>query len=74
MALQPSGPTVSSPAHFKLVLFIVVGVIAVAFVAMCVLALTGATNTASKDLFAVCEDAFKVGFAALLGLIGGKAL
>jgi hypothetical protein len=59
---------------FKLVLLIVTVITGVAFLGMVALAITGATNAPSKDLFGVCSDAFKVGFGAIVGLLGGKAL
>jgi hypothetical protein len=65
--------TVLDP-FFKLVLLIVTGLTVGAFLIMVALAFTDATNAPSKDLFKVCSDAFKVGFGAIVGLLGGKAL
>jgi hypothetical protein len=70
----PESRAVPLDPGFKLVLLIVTVLTATAFLGMVVLAITGATNAASKDLFGVCSDAFKIGFGAIVGLLGGKAL
>jgi hypothetical protein len=70
----PESSAVALPPLFKLVLLIVTALTILAFLGMGILALTGATNAASKDLFRVCSDTFKIGFGAIVGLLGGKAL
>jgi hypothetical protein len=70
----PAPTTVALDPFFKLILLIVTVVTGVAFFGMVAIAVTGATNDPSKDLFGVCSDTFKFGFGAIVGLLGGKAL
>jgi hypothetical protein len=70
---EPPSGEVLDPA-FKLVLLIVsIGTFSLLLV-MIVLAATDASNDASKNLFETSSTMFKVGFGAIVGLLGGKAL
>ena len=71
---EPRTSSVALDPAFKIVLLIVTLLTGMAFLVMVILAFTGTPNAASKDLFGVCSDAFKVGFGAIVGLLGGKAL
>lgn len=59
---------------FKMVLIIVVVVMAATLIVMAILAGTDAKNADSHSLFGLCSDTFKIGFGALVGLLGGKKL
>jgi hypothetical protein len=69
-----AGPSIPLDPGFKIVLAIVTTVTLVAFFTMIGLAITNATNDPSTNLLGVCSDAFKIGFGAIVGLLGGKAL
>lgn len=60
---------------FKLILFTVIAITAVAFVANVMLVLMADTETDEqvRNLVSACSDTWKGGFAAILGLLAGKA-
>ncbi|MGH3429026.1 MAG: hypothetical protein ACRD4E_03430 [Bryobacteraceae bacterium] len=59
---------------FKIALVIVLGIVLLSLLIMAVLAILGAHNTDSGKLFTLCSDVFKLGFGAIVGLLGGKKL
>jgi hypothetical protein len=71
---QPNPPAITLDPAFKLVLIIVTSLTVVLLFVMIGLAITGATNDASKNLFDTCSTGFKIGLGAIVGLLGGKAL
>lgn len=61
-------------ATFKVVLFSVLGIVIVCFAALVVMAAVNAKNADSVNLASICSDGFKIGFGAIVGLLGGKKL
>ena len=59
---------------FKWVLLIVLGLTLVSLVVSVYLASLSNPSDLAKGLFETCSTTWKMGFAAIIGLIGGKAL
>jgi hypothetical protein len=71
MAAPEQKSVVLAPS-FKLALLSVIGLTLLSLVVMVVMAITNAENDASKDLLTTCSTTFKMGFGAVVGLLGGK--
>ena len=61
------------PPLFKLVFVTAVAVILASWIMSIVIAYTDAPTSMQSTLFQNCLDAWKMGVAALIGLIGGRA-
>ncbi len=59
---------------FKWIFVSVLGLTVLSLVLSIVLALVGAETEARKTLLSTLADVYKMGFTAILGLLGGKAL
>jgi hypothetical protein len=57
-----------------LVVVIAVGLTAFSLLVVIGLAVTGATNDASKNLLESCSSTWRMGFGAIIGLTGSKQL
>jgi hypothetical protein len=71
---EPSGSPVTLGPFFKLV-FLTVAIFT--FVSLAVdigVVVAGSHSEASKNLLESCSTTYKMGFGAIIGLIGGKAL
>lgn len=59
---------------FKLVLFVAVGLTILSLSASIFLAMVATPSEDVKRLIETCSTTYKLGFGAIIGLIGGKAL
>ena len=59
---------------FKLVFVSVLGLTILCLIIGCSLVGLGVKSDEGKVLFELCTTAFKLGFGAIIGLVGGKAL
>lgn len=59
--------------HFKLIFSTVVAMTVLALVLNVLLALLGSDSDQVKAVAETCSTAYKMGFGAIVGLIGGKA-
>ena len=66
--------TLSIAPAFKLVLWIVVGLSILSFVASILLAVFAPPSDQTKNLIETGSTIFKMGCGAIIGLLGGKAL
>jgi hypothetical protein len=73
----PNGPTVLtiplSPV-FKMIFVSILGLTVLCLGIACSLVALEKTSGEGKVLFELCATAFKLGFGAIIGLVGGKAL
>lgn len=60
--------------HFKLILLAVLVLTLISLLVMCVVAATGSDSEASKNVLDTTSTTFKMGFGAIIGLVGGKAV
>lgn len=66
--MADEGPRLSP----NLVLFIAVGFTALSLLVAIGIAVTGATNDASKNLLDTCSSTWRMGFGAIIGLTGRR--
>lgn len=59
---------------FKLVLFIALGLTLLSLLTSILLAIIATPSEDTKRLIETCSTTYKMGFGAIIGLIGGKAL
>lgn len=72
---QPSSVfTVTLTPTFKLVFLSALSITILSVILCCPLAILGAETPEKKALFEACLTTFKLGFGAIIGLLGGKAL
>ena len=72
---QPSSVvTVTLTPTFKLVFLSALCITILSVILCCPLAILGAETPEKKALFEACLTTFKLGFGAIIGLLGGKAL
>jgi hypothetical protein len=60
--------------HFKLIFIAVLALTLISLLVMCVVAVSGSDTDASKNVLDATSTTFKMGFGAIIGLIGGKAV
>lgn len=64
----------SSPPHFKLIFITVVVLTILALALNVALAVFGSTSDQVKAAAETCSTTYKMGFGAIVGLLGAKAL
>jgi hypothetical protein len=67
-------PIETQSSHFVLVFVSTLGLTILSGAAMLILSISGLDTEAAKSAAATCSDIFKMGVAAILGLVGGKAV
>jgi len=72
--LGPPAATLSLTPAFKLIFFSVLGLTVLSLVASFVLVIREQQTEETKRLAETCSTTWKLGFGAIVGLIGGKAL
>lgn len=72
-ATRPTGE-VRLPPHFRTVFFSIVGLTVLCLAIGGVLAVCGPNTAATREVVSGCMTMAKIGFGAIVGLIGGKAL
>ncbi len=72
-AQVPPGTVEMSPA-FKLIFFSVLGLTILSLAACIALAISARQTDAIKNLIETTSTTWKMGFGAIIGLLGGKAL
>ena len=70
----PSHPKVPLSPAFKLAVLIVTGLTVLSLAVSIFLALDAHKSDQINSLIETCSTTYKMGFGALVGLIGGKAL
>jgi len=77
-AAMPEGAstvlTIPLSPTFKLVFVSILGLTILCLIIACSLVGLGIKSEESKVLFDLCATTFKLGFGAIIGLVGGKAL
>ena len=66
--------TLTLTPAFKLVFVSALCITLLSVIVCCPLAVLGASTMEAKALFEACLTTFKLGFGAIIGLLGGKAL
>jgi len=66
--------TIPLSPTFKLVFVSILGLSVLCLIIVCTLVGLGIKSEEGKVLFELCATAFKLGFGAIIGLVGGKAL
>ncbi len=59
--------------YFKLIFLTVASLTALSLLIMCIVAMSGVDSDSSANLLDAVSTTFKMGFGAIIGLIGGKA-
>jgi hypothetical protein len=70
----PVGREVPVPPHFNKVFFTTAGLTVLCLVISGALAVAGPETAAAKEVISGCLTMAKIGFGAIVGLIGGRAL
>jgi hypothetical protein len=71
--LAGQGEESGSAAHFKLLLATVLGLTVLALLLNVLLVLFGGDSQQVKTTVETCSTTYKLGFGAIVGLLGGKA-
>jgi len=74
--LREENETLKNSVHinpaFRWIVRVAVVLSALAFLLMIVLAFQGEMSATQDKLFEICDNTWKIGFATIIGLIGGK--
>ena len=69
---EPAAPPLTLGPYFKLIFFTVTILTVLSLGVVVGVVIAGSDSDASKNLLESCSTTFKMGFGAIIGLIGGK--